>query len=249
MKSTLTTMMVNFLLSNLRSFLLGLAFVIPFFAEVNAQCKEFMIGVNGDTLNCIDMTSKKKGKWVNRYEELRGEPGYEEEGEYQNDQKTGIWRLYSLQGDVLGIENYRAGNKHGQQQYFSPNGNLIREEGWLASNPENPYETVEVYDINNPGKVQLVKVKIDASTVPHGIWKVFDPESGILLEKKNFILGKEDDGTGTANGIIKKEDQPTTTTETKEPEKKEKPKPKEVLEFEKTKEGKKKYKVRTGETG
>ena len=184
--------------------MLALPFLFSYFGEVKGQCKDFLLGVNGDTLNCTDVSGKKRGKWVNHIEELRGEPGYEEEGEYLNDQKTGIWRLYSLQGDVLGIENYRFGNKHGQQQYFAPNGNLIREEGWLASNPENPYETVEVFDINNPGKVQLVKVKIDASTVPHGMWKIYDPETSRLVEKKNYILGKEDDGTGTANGIIKK---------------------------------------------
>ena len=242
--------MTNFLLSNLRSFLLALSFMFAYLGEANGQCKDFMLGVNGDTLNCTDVSGKKRGKWVNHIEELRGEPGYEEEGEYQNDLKTGIWRLYSLQGDVLGIENYRFGHKHGQQQYFAPNGNLIREEGWLASNPENPYETVEVFDINNPGKVQLVKVKIDASTVPHGMWKIYDPETSRLVEKKNYILGKEDDGTGTANGIIKKaEGENTVTTDKKEVEKKEKPKPKEVLDFEKSKEGKKKYKVRTGETG
>ena len=48
--------------------------------NVNAQCKEYIIGVNGDTLNCVDMNNKKQGRWVIKVDNLRGERGYEEEG-------------------------------------------------------------------------------------------------------------------------------------------------------------------------
>jgi hypothetical protein len=59
-----------------------------------------------------------------------------------------------------------------------------------------------------------------------------------------------DDGTGTANGVIKKEgDADGTTVVEKKEEKKKKTKPKEVAEYEKKNSGKKKIKVRTGETG
>ncbi len=218
------------------------------------QCSEFIISSNGDTLNCKDKKGLKQGKWVNRIEELRGEPGYEEEGAYQNNDKTGYWRIFTLQGDLIGIENYRFGQKNGLQQYYNTVGSLVKEESWLAHNPENPTEIVEVYDIKDPNKIYQVEVKLDASSVPHGLWKIYDPETGKVIRKDNYILGKLDDGSGTANGMIKKdkndteEKNPENKSETKE-KPKEKPKPKEVQDFEKKNDGKKKYKVRTGATG
>jgi len=37
-----------------------------------SQCKTFMIGVKGDTLNCVDLKGKKQGRWVNELPPLRG---------------------------------------------------------------------------------------------------------------------------------------------------------------------------------
>ena len=232
------------------------AFILFIFVHVTVtgQCVEYILSANGDTLNCVDKKGHKQGRWTNRIEEIRGEPGYEEEGVYLNNEKTGYWRVFTLQGDLIGIENYRYGQKNGLQQYFTTTGNIVKEESWLAHNPENPTETVEVFDVNDPGKVYLVEVKLEASAVPHGLWKLYDPASGKLVRKDNYILGKLDDGSGTANGMIKKDKNNTeekdteNKLETKE-KPKEKPKPKEVQDFEKKNDGKKKYKIRTGATG
>lgn len=237
--------------SNLRMLMLSAATLFIFCMNGYAQCKEFTIGVKGDTLLCKDAKGLKQGKWVNRVDEIRGEPGYEEEGEYRNDNKEGTWRVYTLQGDLLGIENYRWGHKHGKQQYFNTMGDIIREESWLANNPDNPTETVEVYDVNDPKKVYLVEVKMEGSTVPHGRWIFYDASTGRVSKRENYILGKLDDGTGTANGMIKKDpnsNEDDAVTE-KKPEPKAKPKPKEVAEYEKKNSGKKKIKIRTGQTG
>ena len=57
---------------------------------VRAQLWEsYQLSVNGDTINCIDKKKLKQGKWVIRIEELRGEPGYEEEGVFEDDEKSG----------------------------------------------------------------------------------------------------------------------------------------------------------------
>lgn len=241
---------MKYTVSNLRILMICLAAQLLFWMNGTAQCKEFIIGVKGDTLNCKDINNLKQGRWVNRVEEIRGEPGYEEEGEYKDDKKTGPWRVFTLQGDLLGIENYRWGHKHGPQQYFNTMGDLVKEESWLAQNPDKPTETVEVFDINDPKKVYLVEVKLEASTVMHGIWKVYEPGTGKVLQKQNYIFGKLDDGTGTANGVIKKQgDADGNAVVEKKEEKKEKTKPKEVAEYEKKNSGKKKIKVRTGETG
>lgn len=238
------------MISNIRMLMLSAVATLLFWMNGAAQCKDFTIGVKGDTLNCTDVNDLKQGKWVIRYDEVRGEPGYEEEGEFKNGKKEGPWRSYSLMGDLLAIEFYRANNKHGKQQYFNAMGDLVREESWLAQNPDKPSETIEVFDVNDPKKVYLVEVKLEASTVAHGIWTIYEPGTGKILRKENFILGKLDDGTGTANGIVKKDpnDPNETNTVTKE-KPKEKPKPKEVMEYEKKNAGKKKIKVRTGQTG
>lgn len=227
---------------------------VCFIEIAGAQCTEFIIGNNGDTLNCKDKKGMKQGKWINKVEELRGEPGYEEEGEYRNNDKSGYWRIFTLQGDLIGIENYRYGQKNGLQQYFGIDGSLLKEESWLAHNPENPTEMVEVFDINDPNKVYMVEVKLEASSVPHGIWKYYEQGTGKMFRKDNYILGKLDDGSGTGNGMIKGDVKTTNEKEkgnkTEQGDKpKEKPKPKEVTDFEKKNEGKKNIKIRTGATG
>lgn len=237
-------------ISNLRRLLLSAAVLILFCISGLAQCKDYRIGVKGDTLNCTDVKGLRQGKWVNHVDEIRGEPGYEEEGEYRAGKKEGVWRKYNLQGDLLAVENYRWGNKHGKQQYFNAMGDIIREESWLSQNPDHPTETVEVFDINDPKKVYLVEVKMEASTVPHGLWLFYEPETGKVIKKENYILGKIDDGSGTGNGIIKKDDNSEVNNGTeKKEETKTKPKPKEVMDYEKKNNGKKKIKVRTGQTG
>lgn len=237
--------------SNIRIAALSVVAMLFFWMSGSAQCKDYTISVKGDTLNCTDIKDLKQGKWVIRYDEVRGEPGYEEEGEFRNGKKEGPWRVYTLMGDVLAIEYYRWGNKHGKQQYFNAMGDMIREESWLAQNPDKPTETIEVYDVNDPKKVYLVEVKMEASSVAHGFWTIYEPGSGKVLRKENFILGKLDDGSGTANGIIKKDpnDPANANSTTDKPAPKEKAKPKEILEYEKKNAGKKKIKVRTGQTG
>ena len=69
-----------------------------------SQPGSFIIGVKGDTLNKIDKKNMKQGKWVIRVDEVRGEPGYEEEGEFKNNRKEGTWRIYYLEGDLSGLE-------------------------------------------------------------------------------------------------------------------------------------------------
>ena len=101
--------------------ILFLLFLIPSIRGV-PQAGTFIIGVKGDTLNKVDAKNQKQGKWVVRIDEVRGEPGYEEEGIYKNNRKEGAWRIYSLEGDLKGLEFYKWGNKDGVCQYFNTSG-------------------------------------------------------------------------------------------------------------------------------
>src|ERR1700749_3676625 len=83
-----------------------------------SQLKGYTIGPRGDTLNAVDGKDHKQGKWVNHVDEVRGEPGFEEEGVYKDNRKEGVWRIYTLMGDLMGVEFYKWGNKDGVCQYF-----------------------------------------------------------------------------------------------------------------------------------
>ena len=113
-------------------------FLFLFLMNGMAQYKTYKLNAERDTINAIDQHDWKQGKWVIHVEPLRGEPGYEEEGIFKNDKKEGIWRQYSLVGDIIAVEFYKLGGKHGIQQYYTYLGDLIREESWKGYDPEAP---------------------------------------------------------------------------------------------------------------
>jgi hypothetical protein len=211
-----------------------------------AQWKSFIIGVKGDTLNRVDQNNLKQGPWVTRVESLRGEPGYEEEGIYQDGKKESLWRTYNLMGDLLAKENYKWGYKNGNCSYYNLYG-MVREESWKATDPKNPYDTIDVPDLNTDAVYKRV-VKVEGFTVKHGTWNYYDPQTGAMVKTEEYVLDqlvdpKKKNALG-ANGkkpsdsaSVKKD---TTLTS--------KVKPKEVLEYEKKNSNKKKIKVRDGTT-
>ena len=189
-----------------------------------SQWKDYRLINDGkDTVNRIDQNGKKQYEWIVRVESVRGEPGYEEEGEFRNDRKEGEWRIFNLMGDLIGIEHYKWGNKDGVAQYFSIHGNLRMEQSWKALNPDKQYDTIQVEDVDKLESFHEVIVKNDGASLKHGEWKIYDPETGALLKTENYVLGKLQNDNSSA--IAEK---PKAV-----------PKPKEVLEFEKSKKGKK----------
>jgi len=201
----------------------------------HAQCLTYTIGAKGDTLNCVDTLHHRQGPWVIHMDELRGEPGYEEEGYFRDDVKDGTWRRYDLQGDLTAIEQYKWGNKDGLQEYLLPSGERLREESWMAVDPQNPYDTVTVYDDpRNPFRTSRKVVKLDANSYKHGTWNYFDPSTGTIAKTEHYVLGKLQDGGLTTNVAQNARDSTAL--------------PKEVQDYNKKNSGKKKIKVRTGET-
>lgn len=200
-----------------------------------SQWKDYTLNANGDTLNRIDMKGRKHGPWVHRYETVRGEPGYEEEGWYKYDRKEGEWRLYSLSGDLVGSENYKWGLKDGLCRYYSIHGELRLEQSWKALNPDKEYDTIDVEDPDKLDNYRQVIIKNEGAALKHGAWKYYDGETGFIIRTENYTLGKLELSPAAVTGPVG--------------EKKAISKPKEVLEFEKKNAGKKKIKVRDGSTG
>ena len=223
-----------------------LAFSILIFQFANSQCKTFRIGSKGDTLNCNDYQGLKQGKWSVHVDQLRGEPGFEEEGVFANNRKEGVWRRFNLMGDIMAIETYRWGLKNGKCQYFSIIG-IEREENWRASNPNKLYDTIDVADPMIPNKYERVIVKVDGISLKHGVWKYYNAMHGTITHSEKWVLDNLE--VDEPKALITAHDNTLPDSLGVDPKKTvSKPKPKEVADFEKKNKGKS-FKVRDGKTG
>lgn len=213
------------------------------------QCKNYSLDAKRDTINCIDQQDQKQGKWIVHTEKLRGEPGFVEQGFYKDDKKEGAWAKFNLVGDALALENYKWGYKNGTCEYYNLAG-LERKESWKATDPKNPYDTIDVYDLQNPDKITQKVVKVDASTVKHGIWEYYNSSSGNIVKTEEFELDalvdprKKKPLTTNPNSSLD-----STLVAEIDSVKTDKTKPSEVLQYEKKNSNKKKIKVREGHTG
>ncbi len=220
----------------IRQLLVLTIFQFLFLMNGQAQYKTYKLSAEGDTLNAIDKNDLKQGKWVLHIEPLRGEPGYEEEGLFKNNNKEGIWRKYSLVGDIIAVEFYKLGGKDGVQQYYTYLGDLIREESWRGYDPDAPYDTIAVYGEGNNEIIDFKIVKADQYSVKHGEWKYFEAGTGRLVKVERYDRGhleKPNDNKKTAAAATEK--------------KKEVEKTPEMLEWEKKNKGKKNV-IRDGRT-
>jgi antitoxin component YwqK of YwqJK toxin-antitoxin module len=202
-----------------------------------AQYKTYSISAKGDTINAIDKKDLKQGKWVIRVEEVRGEPGYEEEGIFKDNNKEGVWRMYNLSGDLIGVENFKLGGKDGIQQYYTYLGDLYREESWRGYNPDAPYDTVAIYGAGSNEIIDYKIVKSEQYSVKHGEWKYFDPGTGRLVRSEKYDRGFLQKPGGQTTAPV------ATADKAKKPDK-----TPEMLEWEKKNKGKKKV-MRDGRTG
>jgi hypothetical protein len=215
------------------------------------QWKSYILNPKGDTLNRVDLKGKKQGPWAITVADLRGERGYEEEGYFEDDNKEGTWKKFSLEGVKIAEENYRWGKLNGKQQYFTYNGGLLREESWRAIDPANAFDTVSVYDLKDPTKeINRVVVKNDGVALKHGRWTYYDPREGSIEATESYVMNKlqTDDGgmlddenirpLSVSDGRAKSDTAGKKTT-----------KPQAILDYEKKNSGKKKVKTRDGNTG
>jgi hypothetical protein len=217
-----------------------IAFILLFFSMNGmAQWKEYKLTQSGDTINRVGQDGKREGPWLNRVEALRGEPGFEEEGSYQKGRKEGEWRLYSLQGDLMAIENYRWGLKDGTCRYFTSDGSLKSEQGWKALDPDKEFDTVDVEDPDHPDTYKQVAIRNEGASIKHGLWRYYNTRTGMIIQEQAYQLGKLEPALSAPSSTVAKPlvDTPKIST-----------KPKEVMEFEKKNEGKKRVKVRDGST-
>jgi hypothetical protein len=221
-----------------------------------AQWKSYILSPRGDTLNCVDQKGLKQGPWVVHVDDLRGERGYEEEGWFINSIKEGIWKKFSLEGDLIAIETFRFGMKHGKSMYFNMSGEPLREENWRAIDPNSPYDTVDVRDVNDPSIITgRVVVKMEPNSYKNGTWIYYNTMNGTIERTEEWVMDKPKSNVEVVKVIDADDMAPIDVTGTKTTAKKDdkktstSAKPQAVLDYEKKNSGKKKIKVRDGSTG
>ena len=222
--------------------------LLSLFISINGfgQWKEYKLSVKGDTLNRVDMNGKKQGPWAIHVPDLRGERGYEEEGYFENDQKTGTWKKFSLEGVKIAEENYAWGKLNGRQQYFTYNGGLLREEGWRAMDPKVAFDTVAVYDLKDASKiVNWVVVKNEGVALKHGKWTYYDPREGRIEATEFYVMNKLRTEEDEIKPITVSDGKAKSDSATKKALSKYQP----IADYEKKNSGKKKIKARDGQTG
>ena len=199
------------------------------------QYQSFKLNADGDTINAINSTGQKVGKWVIEVGPLRGEEGYVEEGLYKKGEKHGFWRKYSTIGDLLAVEHYILGGKDGLQQYYNYLGAIEREENWRGYNPDAPYDTVAIYGTGSNEIIDYKLVKAAPYSVKQGEWRYYDPGTGRIIRTeqwRNNNLVNPDNGNANVKQAYEK------------PKKVDKPI--EMIEWEKKNKGKKVVDGRTG---
>ncbi len=176
----------------------------------------------------------RQGPWFIRLDEVRGEPGYEEQGYFVDSKKEGAWTRFNLMGDVIAREFYKFGYRDGKQLYYSRMGDLIREESWRSVNPANPYDTIVVPDIDHPDRMVEKVIKHESAEVKHGTWTYYDGVTGAVVKTEHFVFGQVD-----------KSKSPLTPSSSPLPKQKEegaapakKPVPAAIQQYQKNKKGK-----------
>jgi len=85
------------------------------------------IFAQSDTLNKIDENQMKQGYWVVFFE---GTDKILEEGAYQNDKRTGVWKQHLENGTISSEITYIDDEPNGYAKIYYPNGGIAEEGNW-----------------------------------------------------------------------------------------------------------------------
>lgn len=146
----------------------------------------FEIAASGDTLNRIDEKQHKTGPWLITHSAHYGEEGYMEYGIYQQNQKHGIWKGYTLEGQLLSVENFKMGRRDGEVRYYE-NGYLVCVGNFLALHAKNKYDTILIEDpVTNILKPKIVETSL--GSVKHGFWTYYEPGTKRISKIEEYAI-------------------------------------------------------------
>ncbi|HWY10503.1 MAG TPA: hypothetical protein VN026_04205 [Bacteroidia bacterium] len=158
---------------------------------LNAQAQPIIKGK--DTINWVDPSGKKQGKWIVFGKEKQGDcykPDQKaEEGKYRENRKTDIWIMYYCNGQLKNKVTYVNGRPDGYAIMYHENGKVQEEGNWKnnrwVGEMKQYYETGEVqheFKFNEGGK--------------RDGQQTYKYENGQVAVQGNFKEGKE-------TGVIK----------------------------------------------
>ncbi len=132
----------------------------------------------GSNINQFDEEGERHGMWLNKVDVKRGEPAYNEFGNYIHGDKTGPWYKLNHINDLIAIENYKFNVLDGEVKYYTK-GVLTCIGTYKGLNPSREIDTIVVEDPVT-GRQELATVRSERGTVRHGTWRFFDEQSGSL---------------------------------------------------------------------
>jgi antitoxin component YwqK of YwqJK toxin-antitoxin module len=166
-------------------FMLCMLTLLDSYAQVSSQKKKstkseikqekiisFEVLDNGDTINKLDVKNRKQGRWIISHEAHYGEEGFHEVGSFVDNIKQGKWNTYTLDGQIISEENFKAGNKDGEAKYYE-NGYLYCVGNYLALRAKSKYDTILVEDAITE-VMKPVVVETSMGSLKHGFWTFYN---------------------------------------------------------------------------
>jgi len=188
----------------MKNIYLVMVFVVARFGYAQSQSFELDPVNNKDTINLIDYTGKKQGKWIvfgkSKPNTCYAATSKVEEGKYADNKKAGIWKEFYCNGNMKNKITYTNGRPDGYAIMYHESGKISEEGMWKISKWVGDYK---LYYEN--GQVQQ-EFKFNATGKREGPQKYFY-ENGQVMIEGSWAAGKE---AGTIkeyheNGDIKAE--------------------------------------------
>lgn len=179
-----------------------LAFFIGIQNQTFAQTSEVY---KGDTINRVDATGLKQGKWIvfNKNNAVADFPenAIVEELLYKDNKKEGLRKQYYSNGKVKSEVNFKNNRPTGYSKFYYPNGNIAEEGNWVYGGWDGKYKNYyeagplsEDFSFSYGKKEGLQKqyhpngkMKMEGTWkngVPDGIVKEFNEEGALVSEVK-----------------------------------------------------------------
>lgn len=188
----------------MKNIYLVMVFVVARFGYAQSQSFELDPVNKKDTINLIDYTGKKQGRWIvfgkSKPNTCYAATSKVEEGKYADNKKAGIWKEFYCNGNMKNKITYTNGRPDGYAIMYHESGKISEEGMWKISKWVGDYK---LYYEN--GQVQQ-EFKFNATGKREGPQKYFY-ENGQVMIEGSWAAGKE---AGTIkeyheNGDIKAE--------------------------------------------
>ncbi|MGX5816788.1 toxin-antitoxin system YwqK family antitoxin [Chitinophaga lutea] len=148
---------------------------------ISILCAGLAVSASAQDVNKTDAKKRKQGPWVEQVESIRGEPGYSWEGVYKNDRKEGVWKKYTINGDLMAEETFLQGALQGLCKYYYPNGKISATGQMIAIDLEGQKDTVVTIDPVS-GEESLMEVVRKGNSVRQGEWRLYDEDGNMVRE-------------------------------------------------------------------